>query len=108
MKNDVLIKNQVLKNVKEILKEQPETRDSDIKLYEVLLRKRYGVKTKTLTVDALIKGLLKGTYPKWETVRRSRQLIQEKYPSLRGKTFRKRHKITKKVKEEIRKAKRKI
>lgn len=71
--------------VKRILEENPITRNSDSLLeLEVLkaLAKGRGTDLKLISVETFMKNRNNWKFPKSETIRRNRQLIQAKYPEL--------------------------
>lgn len=68
--------------VKEILTEEPATRDDDYLLYSYILHK-YGVPTQT-SFSTIIVMIRKKRLPTLETVGRARRKAQELYPELRG------------------------
>jgi len=85
-----------------MLSAYPETRDSDellmIKIWE---KESTYFNTIFQTSDQFATALIQGKHSNPETIRRSRQKIQQKNPKLRGKAYAKRHKLAKDVKKEI-------
>lgn len=69
----------IKKLVLDILKENPETRDSDKRLYIEVCRH----KCPTLLSQTLESAFLYGKLPNYESVRRSRQDIQARHVELR-------------------------
>lgn len=71
--------------VKEILEKDKQTRSSDSLLYLRVLN-RYcnsaGFDTSTLSVDFFLRGMEVYGFPPFESVRRARQKVQQKYPEL--------------------------
>lgn len=71
--------------VKQILEEDVLSRDSDNQLYLNVLEfyaKRKGISLLSLNVPLFLQEIENKTFPCFETVRRSRQKIQEIYPEL--------------------------
>lgn len=71
--------------MKRILEEKPITRNSDSLLeLEVLkaIAKGRGTDLKQLSVEVFMKNRNSWKFPKSETIRRNRQLIQAKFPEL--------------------------
>lgn len=71
--------------VKRILEEEPFCRNSDcfleLKVLEVYA-KRQGLDLGSMTVDTLYRNRNKWGFPKSESIRRTRQLVQAKHPEL--------------------------
>lgn len=75
--------------VKEVLTDIPETRNSDYFLYLKVLE-RFAAKQgapnpKNLTVEYFFRNAKRLKFPYFETVRRTRQRIQERCPELQAK-----------------------
>ena len=71
--------------VKTILEEDPQARNSDSYLYLRVLdiiAKRNGVNLHNLSVIEFLKTLPVSVFPPFESVRRSRQKVQERFPDL--------------------------
>lgn len=71
--------------VKDILENDPQSRNSDNFLYLKILEHHStakGIDVHTMTVPVLLKELDRRTFPGFETVRRSRQKVQATYPEL--------------------------
>lgn len=71
--------------VKQVLEQHPFCRNSDSFLELEVLKvyaKRIGVDLGTLTVDTLYRHRVEWGFPKSESIRRNRQLVQAKYPEL--------------------------
>lgn len=71
--------------VKSILGENKQARNSDNMLYLKVLENYgacKGIDIDTMTVPTFLNELDKGTFPGFETVRRSRQKVQESCPEL--------------------------
>jgi hypothetical protein len=84
-----------LKNQKEIvtfwLENHPPTRDSDTKLVANIWSKVIGLNNlDTTTARGFLQMLVDGKMPSSETIRRTRQKVQEENPHLRGKSYRER------------------
>jgi len=67
-------------------------RDCDFALYFHLMGE-LGYNTDTMTAHEMLKGMATGKYPHFESVRRTRQLIENERNDLRGKSYAKRHKV---------------
>lgn len=67
--------------VKQVLLDYPETRDSDMKLY-VQIAKLKGCER--VPLEDLLLHLKEYGMPQFETIRRSRQKVQEYHPELRA------------------------
>ena len=73
------------KLVKNILEENPQTRNSDSFLYFKVLQyraNRMGVDLRDISVASFLLGMNVFGFPGFETVRRTRQKIQATYPEL--------------------------
>lgn len=70
-----------------ILTEFPECRDDDKKLLVAIWSKE----TEAITVEGFFSELLSGHISHFESIRRMRQKLQEKHPSLRGEKWDVRH-----------------
>lgn len=71
--------------VKEVLENEPFCRNSDCFLELEVLKiyaKRQGLDLGSMTVDTLYKNRNKWGWPKSESIRRTRQLVQAKHPEL--------------------------
>lgn len=69
--------------VKDILEEYPSSRNNDNTLFYIYLSVYHKVNQDTLFTDVL-QGIEQGFYPSFETLRRSRQKVQENYPDLKA------------------------
>lgn len=76
-------------HIKDILFISKESRNSDFNLMYMLMQ-RIGEEPNKLTVTKFLKGMKEGIYPHFETVRRTRQLLQEKHIELRGTNYQER------------------
>ena len=71
--------------VKRILEEEPFCRNSDCFLELEVLKvyaKRLGIDLGSMTVDTLFRHRNEWGFPKSESIRRTRQLVQAKHPEL--------------------------
>lgn len=71
--------------VKQILEEDCLSRNSDNQLYLNVLKfyaERKGISLSSMSVPLFLQEIEKKTFPCFETVRRSRQKVQETYPEL--------------------------
>lgn len=82
-----------------ILKEEPKARDSDLYLLARVWEDELGGKNLLHEDIFEVMKCKEITLP--ESVRRHRQKMQEKYESVRGKTYKKRHRLEKVVRAEI-------
>lgn len=90
--------------IKQALEARPDLRDDDRTLLCYLYSKILG-KANVLNESAfwLLQQYQKGNLPHAESVRRTRQKIQEKNPHLRGERYQERKKVLEKnVREEVR------
>lgn len=80
--------------VREALERFPDLRDNDNALLATIYLTKIGYqKIFTMTAIDLISMIESGKLPSFESVRRSRQKLQETIPKLRGKEYEKRHKF---------------
>ena len=86
--------------VKQILTEHPSTRNHDVPLFQKVFL-QYGVKTDMVSYDYVCNKILSKEIPSHESIRRSRQKLQEHNPGLRGSSWNKRHDIANEVREQI-------
>jgi hypothetical protein len=86
--------------IEQILREFQQARDSDASLYATLLRS-LGFDINTKTALDLLKGMHEGDVPHFESVRRTRQKLQEEHPDLRGQRYEERQKKRRDIKSEI-------
>lgn len=83
-----------------ILREHPATRDDDNRLMFKVWGK-FGATAET-TLKEFATDVLDGKYPSFETIRRTRQKLQEHNPNLRGWRYEERTKhLEKKVRQEV-------
>lgn len=83
--------------VRDLLIYHPKTRDDDMHLL-ALIWNREGVYEDTLHFFTKLSA---GKLPNPETVRRTRQLLQQENPDLRGEKYRSRHKHVKTFKKDV-------
>jgi len=82
----------IIKTVEKILRDNPETRDND----RILILKVWNSQIAGLDQMAFwgfADRYLKGSFTDTESIRRTRQKLQELKPELRGKNFRLRHDV---------------
>ena len=75
----------IMRVVKAVLEKEPFCRNSDCFLELEVLKvyaKRLGLDLGTMTVDTLYKHRIEWGFPKSESIRRTRQLVQAKHPEL--------------------------
>jgi hypothetical protein len=92
----------LLNKIKHWLKNYPELRDSDEKLY-IWALKYYHPELRSANMSFLMFAYKfeKGEYLNFETVRRTRQRVQEEFPATRGILYEKRRKNVAEVKEAL-------
>ncbi len=87
------------KEILNLLMLDSKTRDNDIMLYAYLLKKLYpDINSEVLK---FLWQIDQGLYPHFETIRRTRQKIQEEIPEVRGEKYILRHKSAAKFRKEI-------
>lgn len=69
-----------------LLKENPQLRDNDLRLYMRVLCDKGIARVKGDLVEIGIQAILKETIP-FSSVERARRKVQEEYPELRGKSY---------------------
>jgi len=85
-----------------ILTENPQTRDDDnLLILKIYAEYEPGLRLPTFKFRTFAENFLKGKYPSTESIRRSRQKIQELHPELRGKNYKKRHQEQKNVVNQV-------
>ena len=88
--------------VETLLTHKPKLRDCDNTLIAVYWAYEVGTnKLEEMSAKALLKELSTGNLPSAESIRRSRQKIQEENPELRGCKYNKRQTEAKVIKEHI-------
>jgi len=88
---------EVANKVIAVLKESPATRDDD----RLLLIKVWQAESKATFISEFFYELSRGKISHFETIRRARQKLQEKYPSLRGEKWEKRQKMAGNFSEQL-------
>ena len=86
--------------IKSILQSNEKSRNSDFRLYCILLM-RLGFDPKNISAFDLLKGMQEKTYPNLESVGRARRKIQESNTELRGRFYERRKEHEKNVREEL-------
>ena len=88
--------------VTKILKEVPSTRDDDMKLYALVLRRFYipNIIQEMSALD-LLNSIWKSKVPHFTSILRCRQLLQQHNEELRGDQYSERQKKSKEIKSEI-------
>lgn len=88
--------------ITEMLTRFPITRDNDVILLAYLLwGPPHRLDLKTITAHELLRRMAEGELPHFETVRRTRQRIQQENPALRGTRTRERQEIQRRVRAQI-------
>ena len=92
--------------IKELIKRVPSLADDDNRLisnvhYTQLIQK--GKDPETMSAKDYLSLLSKGVFFSTESIRRTRQKLQEQYPGLRGTKYKKRHRYSSKVSKNIKK-----
>ena len=90
----------ILDKVISLLTTHPSLRDSDDKLTATIWYQSTN-KVKEMDAMTLLHKFAEGKLPSYESISRCRRKVQEEKPELRGLKWEKRHKNTKKVKNEI-------
>lgn len=94
---------QIAPTVKKILIDNPETRDSDeLLILKVWAEQNPSLRMSLFTFRRFAKSFIKGDFANTESIRRSRQKIQQEFPKLRGESYKPRHKERDSVKEQLR------
>lgn len=87
--------------VKEIMINFPNTRDSDEALYCRYLQEKYGIIAKECTFYMVMNMQFRNEIPKQESVERCRRWIQEHFEELRGKSYEARQEEQEEYKEMV-------
>jgi len=88
--------------VKDILIQHPDTRDNDrLLMLKVWSYQNSYLRNRTFTFYSFALDFIDGIYADPESIRRSRQMIQEKIPHLRGSGYQQRKELKKTVQSEI-------
>jgi len=94
-------KKLILKQVVEhYLKNRPETRDSDLKLTQ-LVWETYGFIAPKETAFTLLIMLSRRSIPQFDSISRWRRRLQQMHPEYRGKLWDKRHGLQENAKAEL-------
>ena len=86
--------------IKSILQSNEKSRNSDFRLYCILLM-RLGFDPKNISAFDLLKGMQEKTYPNLESVGRARRKLQESNVELRGSSYESRKEHEKSVRTEL-------
>ena len=86
--------------IKSILQSNEKSRNSDFRLYCILLM-RLGFDPKSISAFDLLKGMQEKIYPNLESVGRARRKLQESNVELRGSSYESRKEHEKTVKAEL-------
>lgn len=85
------------KRVRYLLINYPELRDDDRRLiaavYRIEANNKYGTSTKEVCLEIFLADFGAGAFTSPEAIRRSRALLQERHPELRGRRYAERHGI---------------
>lgn len=91
---------QTADKVSKLLISFPHLKDDDNRLIATFWYREFGIKD--ASAEAFLKQLAEGKLTSAETIRRSRQKLQEEFPALRGIKYNERHEAEIKVRDEIR------
>lgn len=92
----------IKETVKQILIKHPETRDNDrLLMLKVWCEQNRHLRSRTAFFYAWATEFVYGNYADPESIRRSRQMIQERTPHLRGSGYHKRKQLQQEVQLEI-------
>lgn len=80
------MKNDIMAQVEKIMREHPEARDDDFKLYGWAC-KESDERVMQLTFTQVLWNASKLNIPSYESVTRARRKLQELHPELRGKKY---------------------
>lgn len=93
---------QVSSIVKDILINEPRTRDDDnLLVLKVWAKKNPDLRNPSFSFVKFSEGMLDGTYPSYESISRARRKLQEEFPNLRGLNYKERHKHQEVIKDEL-------
>lgn len=97
-----------IRSVKEtvywLLTDYPETRDNDrLLMCKVWAEQNAMLRMGSHSFVGFAEDFILGKYADPESIRRARQLLQEQHPSLRGKSYKERHKEAEEMRQEIKK-----
>ena len=85
------MKIDIMAQVEKIMREHPEARDDDFKLYGWAC-KESDARVMTLSFSQVLWNSAKLNIPAYESVTRARRKLQELHPELRGKKYQERQK----------------
>ena len=91
--------------IKELLTRNSTCKDDDNKLIANIWWDSLGAQAKEMSAYDLLKRLADGKMPSAESIRRSRQKMQQENEELRGAMWYKRHKMQEQVKMELKEIK---
>ena len=92
----------ITSTVKMLLHKYPETRDNDnTLLVKVWAEEKPEIKTEGYSLATFTLSFKKGEFSSSESVRRTRQKLQQEFPELRGKNYVERHKHEDVIKEQL-------
>lgn len=100
----IVAKMKGIKNdVRELLIQYPEYRDSDSRLVAAFYYKKYGGRQTfdNLTAMEFLKHFAEGKFPLPDYITRVRRKLQEQCPELRGKAWADRHQLEDDTRQEI-------
>ena len=92
-----MIKEKLKKKIRTILEKQPSTRDND----NLLIAMIWSSETKETFTDEFLKQLAYGELTSSESIRRTRQKLQEENENLRGELYNERQRKGKEVSQTI-------
>ncbi len=92
-----MIKEKLKKKIRTILEKQPSTRDND----NLLIAMIWSSETKETFTDEFLKQLAYGELTSSESIRRTRQKLQEQNENLRGELYNERQRKGKEVSQTI-------
>lgn len=92
----------ITSTVKMLLNQFPETRDNDdVLIVKVWAEEHPEIKVKGYLLKDFTLAFKAGKFSSTETIRRTRQKLQEEFESLRGDSYAKRQKKQSKIKEQL-------
>jgi len=92
----------ITSTVKMLLEKFPECRDNDnILIVKVWAEEKPEIKTKGYLLKDFTLSFKEDKFSSTETIRRTRQKLQEEFESLRGKNYNKRQKRQENIKEQL-------
>ena len=85
-----------------LLRNHPETRDNDnTLLVKVWAEEKPEIKVKGYSLATFTLSFKRGEFSSSESVRRTRQKLQQEFPELRGKNYKERHNHEEVIKEQL-------